>query len=49
MAPIKIVQPQPPSPVEKADADFGELATLIGYDLIVPDDDLHLGENFEQS
>ena len=38
LAPVKIVQTAPPAPAHKATAHFGELATLIGYDLIVPDD-----------
>jgi hypothetical protein len=47
LAPVKIVQPQPSSPTEKASAGFGDLATLIGYDLVLPETGLHPGTRFD--
>ena len=47
LAAVKIVQPQPPTPAKKVTADFGDLTTLIGYDLVLPETDLHPGERFD--
>ena len=47
LAPVKIVQTAPPRPGHKATAHFGDLATLIGYDLTVPDEGLRAGDSFE--
>ncbi len=47
LAPVKIVQPQPPAPAQKSTADFGDLATLIGYDLVLPETGLHPGDRFD--
>ena len=41
------MQTAPPTADQKATAHFGELATLIGYDLIVPDEGLRAGDGFE--
>ena len=47
LAPVKIVQPQPPAPAQKSTAEFGDLATLIGYDLVLPETGLHPGDRFD--
>jgi hypothetical protein len=43
---IKIVNPQAPQPEHRLAVRVGELATLVGYDLALPEQGLHAGEHF---
>ncbi len=46
LPPVKIVNPATPTPTQQATAHFGDMASLLGYDLAVPAAGLHAGDHF---
>jgi hypothetical protein len=44
LAPVKVIGSPQTNPQHKADARFGEFASLIGYDLVLPLGGLHAGD-----
>ena len=46
LPPVKIVNQTTPAPTRPVTARFGEMASLLGYDLTLPSVGLHVGDHF---